>query len=88
MLTNFAINHAGAIEVNGVAGAAIEHAGFAGLIALKVATMLVVIGVCEALVSRRPALGARIAEWAVAVSAFPVALTLAQLVGHAARLGA
>lgn len=79
MLTNFAITHAGAIEVNGVAALAIERFGFGGLIALKVLTVLVVIAVCEVLADRRRSSGLRLAEWAVAISALPVVLTLAQL---------
>ncbi|GJM19287.1 MAG: hypothetical protein DHS20C14_15000 [Phycisphaeraceae bacterium] len=83
MLTNFAMTHAGAIEANGIAAAAIERFGYPGLIALKVATMLVVIGICEIVACRRRITGVRLAEWAVAISAIPVVLTLAQLVLHA-----
>ncbi len=79
MLTNYAITHAGAIEVNGVAAAAINAFGFPGLIALKMLTVLIVIAVCEVLAERRRASGLRLAEWAVAISALPVMLTLAQL---------
>ena len=79
MLTNFVINHAGAIEVNGVANRAIELAGFWGLIALKILTMLVVIGACEVLARQRRRAAVRLVEWAVAISAIPVVVTLAQL---------
>jgi len=88
MLTNFAMNHAGAIEANGLAASAIELAGFHGLIALKLETMVVVISVCELVAIRRRATAVRLAEWAVAISAFPVVLTLVQLAAHAVRLHA
>ncbi len=80
MLTNFAITHAEAIEVNGVAALTLDRFGFGGLIALKMLTVLVVITICEVLATRTRATGLRLAEWAVAVSSLPVVITLAQLV--------
>lgn len=85
MLTNFALNHLGGMEVNGVARRVIEAAGFPGLIALKVSTMVVVIAVCEVLARKHPAVGRRVSEWAVAISAVPVMLMLAQAVAAVLR---
>ncbi len=85
MLTNVALNHFGGMEVNGIAHRVIEAAGFPGLIALKVGTMLVVIAVCEVLARKHPAVGRRVSEWAVAISAVPVVLMLAQAVAAELR---
>lgn len=85
MLTNTAIHHAGAIEVNGIAAHAIETAGFWGLIILKVSTMIVVLLACELIgeacfrKGHPKDTGLKLAEWAVAISAIPVVLTLLQL---------
>ncbi|MFT5423023.1 MAG: hypothetical protein ACI89L_000796 [Phycisphaerales bacterium] len=82
MLTNTVIHYAGAIEANGIAARAIEVAGFWGLIGFKVSTMIVVLLACELIGEacarkRHPRdTGLRLAEWAVAISAIPVVLTL------------
>lgn len=79
VLTNTVINYYGAREVNGIAHHAIELMGFWGLIALKVATMVVVITVCETVGRKRERLGLKVAEWAVALSALPVVATVTQI---------
>lgn len=79
ILTNAVMTWFGAIEVNAVAHTAIELAGFWGLIALKVSTMIVVIAVIELLARRAVHVGHRLAEWSIAISGLPVVLTLAQL---------
>jgi len=80
MLTHTVMTHAGATEVNAIAARAIEHAGLWGLIALKTATMVVVLLICEAVGGRKFESGKRLSEWAVAISSVPVVLTLLQLV--------
>ncbi|MFG0307002.1 MAG: DUF5658 family protein [Phycisphaerales bacterium JB040] len=80
MLTHTVMTHAGATEVNVVAAHAIERAGFWGLIALKGATMVVVLLICEAVGERRFESGKRLSEWAVAISSVPIVLTLLQVV--------
>lgn len=82
-LTNLVIGRFGATEVNALASRAIEVGGFWGLIALKFATVLVVIGVIELVGRRRPVTGHRLAECAIVVSGIPVVATLAQLSFHA-----
>jgi hypothetical protein len=81
-LTNTVITRFGATEVNALAHAAIETAGFWGLIALKFATVLVVIGVIELVGRRRLATALRLAEWSIVLSGIPVVATLAQLSFH------
>lgn len=79
ILTNAVMTYFGAVEVNAVAHHAIERAGFRGLIALKVSTMIVVIGVIELLARRAFRVGHRLAEWSIAISGMPVVVTLLQL---------
>jgi len=85
MLTNTVIHHAGAIEVNRIAARAIELGDFWGLIGLKVCTMIVVLLACELIgeacvrKGHPRDTGLKLAEWAVAISAIPVVLTLLQL---------
>ncbi len=83
MMTNTVMTHFGATEANVVAAAMIELGGFWGLIALKFATVLVVVGICEHIGHRRPATARRVAEWAIALSALPVVLAMAQVCEHA-----
>jgi hypothetical protein len=80
MMTNTVMNYFGAHEVNTIADRAIAWAGFWGLIGLKFATVVLVVAICEFVGGRRPALGKKVAEWAVAISAVPVVIALAQVV--------
>jgi hypothetical protein len=79
MLTNTMVHHFGAIEVNGLAARVIEAGGFWGLIAFKMATAVLVISICEHIGRERRATARRVAEWAVAISAVPSVLSMAQL---------
>lgn len=79
MLTNTMLHHFGAIELNGLAARVIEAGGFWGLIAFKMATAILVIAVCEHVGRVRPTTGRRVAEWAIAISAIPSVLSMAQL---------
>jgi hypothetical protein len=87
IMTNTVMHHFGAREVNTIADMAIRHFGFWGLIALKFATVVLVVFICEHVGRKRPLLGKKIASWAVAISAVPVVVAVVQVVLHAA-LGA
>ena len=77
--THTVIRHFSAIEVNTIADRAIRLFGFWGLIGLKFGTVVLVVLICEYVGRRRPRLGKKIAEWAVAISAVPVAVALIQM---------
>ena len=83
--TNTVMNYFGAREVNTIADRAIQMFGFWGLIGLKFATVVVVVGICEYVGTRRHPLGKRIAEWAVAISAVPVVVAMVQAIMHSTR---
>ncbi len=82
VMTNTVMNYFGAKEVNTIADAAIRAFGFWGLIGLKFATVALVVGICEFVGSKRPALGKKIAEWAVAISTVPVVVATVQAIWH------
>ncbi len=82
MMTNTVMKHFEAREVNTIADTAIRWFGFWGLIGLKFATVMLVVGICEYVGERRPRLGRKIAEWAVAISAVPVVVAIVQVVWH------
>lgn len=71
--------HLGGSELNMLAARAIELGGTAGLALLKALSVVLVIAICEVLWRRSRPAGVRMAEWAVAISAIPVVVTLAQL---------
>lgn len=79
MLTATILIEFGGIEVNGVAHRIIESFGLGGLVAFKFATVLLVIAICEVIGRRQERAGRRLAEWAIALSAIPVVLALAQV---------
>lgn len=79
VLTNTVLNHFGGVEVNGLASGVIEAAGFWGLIGFKMATVILVILICEHIGRVRPHTARRVAEWAIAISAIPSVLSLTQL---------
>ncbi len=85
IMTNTVMHHFGAREVNTIADGAIQLFGFWGLIGLKFATVVVVVGICEFVGMRRPVMGKKVAEWAVAISAVPVALAIVQAIVHNMR---
>lgn len=78
IVTYAVVFHAGGSEVNHIAQRAIDLAGVWGLLALKVATMVVVIVVCEVVGRKREKLGRRLALLGVAISALPFFFALAQ----------
>jgi phage-related holin len=59
-------------EANRVASHIFDRFGWPGMIALKYATVLVVIGVCEVVARKNESLARNLAVLAVAVGAFPV----------------
>jgi hypothetical protein len=79
IVTNTIIAHFGGVEANAIAQRAIALAGFWGLIAFKVCSMIVVITICEIVGRRREPTGRRVAEWAIALSSIPVVLGLMQI---------
>lgn len=79
MLTNTVMVYFGAREVNALAARTIDRFGFAGLIALKFSTVVLVLVVCEVVGRRKVEVGRRLSEWAVALSSVPVVVTLAQV---------
>ena len=85
IMTNTVMNYFGAREVNTIADKAIQLFGFWGLIGLKFATVVVVVGICEFVGMRRPSTGKKVAEWAVAISAVPVVLAIVQAIAHNMR---
>ncbi len=79
MLTATIIARFGGNEVNGLAHRVIEAGGLPGLIAFKFAVVLAVIVIWEFIARRQPHTARRLAEWAVALSAMPVVIGLAQV---------
>lgn len=71
------------VELNGLADAVIQHTGSWGLIGYKFALVLFVIINCEIISRRRAHVGFKLSEWAVALSAIPVVVGLAQLADYA-----
>lgn len=79
MMTYAIIWKLGGREVNAIAARLVEHLGHWGLILLKFATVIVVVGVCEFVGRTRPALGRRLAVAAIVSSAFPVGYGVVQV---------
>ncbi|MGH7133950.1 MAG: DUF5658 family protein [Phycisphaerales bacterium] len=69
----------GGAEVNPIARNLLEAFGIAGLVMLKAASVVLVIGVCEIIARRTPARARALAFAAVALSAFPVVVGLTQV---------
>lgn len=66
-------------EVNPIAAWVIQRGGLPGKVLYKFALVLMIVSICEYVGRRRYALGKRIAEWAVALTAIPVAVALFQM---------
>jgi len=78
MLTCVILNLGGA-EVNAVANAVLSYGGLPTLVMFKFALVTLVIVFCEWITRRNPRAGFKLAEWAVAITAIPVAISLIQL---------
>ena len=76
MLTAFLLTHLEGREANPLAQWFIDRLDVWGLILLKVVTLVVFIGACEAVGARKPETGRKLAEYAIVISAFPVILAL------------
>ena len=82
MLT-WVVLHLGGREVNVLAHRAIEMFDVWGLVAIKIASIIVVIAICETLARvNRETLAKRMAYAAIAVGFLPVAVALVQLAHH------
>jgi hypothetical protein len=80
ILFTWRILHANGTEVNVLADWIINQQDIKGLAVFKFLTVAVVILICEVVGRRRYETGAKLARWAVALSAFPVVVGGAQLV--------
>ena len=69
----------GGQEVNGVALWALALGGLNGIIALKFATVTVVVVICETIGVRDERAGRRMAQWSVAVSAVPIVVAIVEI---------
>lgn len=81
MLTHSIIQQLGGVEVNTIADWFIRTFDWWGAIALKFATVLFVVGVCEVAGQRNDRKGRRLAIAAVVLGFFPIAAGLTQVVG-------
>ncbi len=72
----------GGREVNILADAVIAAGGLKGILIYKFCLVVLVIVICEVVGRRRPILGRALSLGALAVTAIPVALSIAQLLGR------
>ena len=70
----------GGREVNFLADAVIANAGLQGILIYKFCLVLLVVIICEVVGRRRPWMGRNLARAAIAITALPVVLSIAQLV--------
>jgi len=85
LILTWVVLHLGGREINILAHRAIEFLDIWGLIALKIASIIVVITICETLARiNKETVAKRLALAAIVVGFFPVAVALAQLAtyGH------
>lgn len=79
VLVTWLVLQTGGNELNALARVAIERAGVAGMISIKAATMALVLAICEYIGRRRPPLGRRLAELALAANTLAVSFGLVYL---------
>ena len=79
VLVTAVVLEVGGYEANGLAARILEFAGILGLLAFKLASVVLVISICEVVGRRKETTARRLAEWAVAITAIPVAVGLVQL---------
>ncbi len=70
----------GGSEVNLLADAVIASTGLKGILIYKFCLVLLVVLICEVVGRRRPWVGRNLARAAIAITAVPVVLSIAQLV--------
>lgn len=75
MLT-WVVLHFGGSEVNPLADWVLQRGGLRGMVAFKFGLVLFVIAICEIVGQRNSRAGRRLAQWAVVITAFPVAWAL------------
>jgi hypothetical protein len=81
-VTTYLILMRGGREVNGVAARILESFGSHGLLLFKIASVVLVIVLCEVIASRKPGVGRALAYGAIAISAFPVIVGWTQLAAY------
>lgn len=69
----------GAEEVNILARWVMEHGGLHGIILYKFGLVGVIIAICEIVGRQKGAVGRKLSEWCVAITAIPVTLSFIQL---------
>ncbi len=79
ILFTWRILRADGVEVNVLANWVIDQHDIRGLAVFKFLTVVVVILICEVVGRRQYETGAKLARWAVVLSAFPVVVGAAQL---------
>lgn len=70
----------GGHEVNMIADAVLVHGGMTALTVFKFALVALVVVFCEWVTRRNARAGFKLAEWSIAITAIPVALSVIQLV--------
>jgi hypothetical protein len=79
IMMTWIVLHLDGFELNPLADWVIQRGGLPATAAYKFALVLVVVLVCEVVGRHSNDMGRRLAEWAVAVTAIPVALAFVQL---------
>ena len=67
------------VELNPIANAVVAHVGLPGMVGFKFGLVILVVVMAEVIGRGRDRVGRKLAEWAVAITAIPVALALWQL---------
>jgi len=78
MLT-WIVLYTGGREVNALAAWVIQNAGLPGMVLYKFALVILIVVICEIIASRKEPTARKLAEWAVAITAIPVVITLVLL---------
>lgn len=81
LMLTWVILHLGGREVNVLADWVIARFNLPGLVAFKFLLVVLVVILCELVGRRRPGTGRRLARWAVVLSAVPVLVAAAHLLG-------
>lgn len=79
LVTWVIVEHLKGGEANELARRLLERYGWAGMVALKYSTIVLVVAICEAVGRRRATLGKRLAIGAIVISGLPVGLGLMQV---------
>jgi hypothetical protein len=74
LLFTWRILIAGGTEVNSLADWIIDRHDVPGMVGFKLSLVVIVVIVCEIVGRFRPTAGAKLARWAVVISAFPVVI--------------